>query len=284
VTVRDAVAGAVAALTSAGFTPADARIDAGVIARHLLGWSLADWAARGHDVAPSDFEQRLAGAVARRSRHEPVAYVTGEKEFYGRAFRVAPGVLIPRPETELVVEEAIRVLSPASAPLVADIGTGSGCLAITVGLECPAAAIIATDVSAEALAVARENAVRLRTGNVQFALVGDLEFVPSAAGPLDLVVSNPPYVPERDRVTLAPDVRDYEPAAALFAGEDGLDVIRALVPAAAARLRPGGTLLMEIGAGQADAVQALLMASGFDPAEPVRDLQGIPRVVRARRA
>ena len=283
-TVLDAVAGAVAALTGAGFTPAEARTDAGVIARHLLGWSLADWAARGLDTAPADFGARLSGAAARRSRHEPVAYITGEKEFYGRVFRVSPSVLIPRPETELLLEEAIRVLSSAGAPLIADIGTGSGCLAVTIGLECPATTIIGTDVSAEALAVARENAERLRTVNIQFALVGGLEFVPSAAGLLDLIVSNPPYVPERDRATLAPDVRDYEPAAALFAGEDGLDVIRALAPFAAARLRPGGTLLMEIGAGQADAVQEIFRASLLQPAELVRDLQGIPRVVRARRA
>ena len=282
-TVGDAVAGAVAFLRGAGFTAAEARIDAGVIARHLLGWSLADWAARGQDPAPADFASRLSGAISRRSGHEPVAYITGEKEFYGRSFRLSPAVLIPRPETELLAEAAIRVLASAGATLVADIGTGSGCLAITIAVECPAAIVIGSDVSAEALAVARDNAVRLRTDNVQFALVEPCDFIPGTAGLLDLIVSNPPYVPERDRATLAPDVRDYEPATALFGGEDGLAVIRGLVPIAAARLRPGGSLLMEIGAGQGEAVEALLIASGFDPAEPLRDLQGIPRVVRAHR-
>ena len=282
-TVRDVVTDAVATLSGAGFPSADARIDAAVLARHLLGWSLADWAARDREPAPPDFQQQLRGLVRRRAGHEPVAYLTGQKEFYGRTFRVTRAVLIPRPETELLVEEAVRALSSQHAPLVADIGTGSGCLAITIALECPGATVIGTDISAEAIAVALDNAERLGAANLRFALVNDHEFVP-ADDLFDLIVSNPPYVPQRDRATLAADVRDHEPAGALFGGDDGLDVIRALVPAAAARLRPAGILLMEIGAGQSEAVDRILTASGLTPAEPIRDLQGIPRVVRARRA
>ena len=143
--------------------------------------------------------------------------------------------------------------------------------------------IIGTDISAEAIAVALDNAERLHAANLRFALVGDDEFVPPTDEPVDVIVSNPPYVPQRDRGTLTPDVRDHEPARALFGGDDGLDVIRDLVPAAAARLRPAGTLLMEIGAGQSEAVERILIASGLTPAELIRDLQGIPRVLRAVR-
>jgi release factor glutamine methyltransferase len=282
-TVRDVVTGAVATLSGAGFPTADARIDTGVLARHLLGWSLADWAARDREPAPPDFQEQLRGLIRRRAGHEPVAYLTGLKEFYGRTFRVTRAVLIPRPETELLVEEAMRALSTMRAPLVVDIGTGSGCLAITIALECPRATVIGTDISVEAIAVAFDNAERLRAANLRFALVGDEEFVPTTDGPVDVIVSNPPYVPLRDRGTLTPDVRDHEPARALFGGDDGLDVIRDLVPAAAARLRPAGTLLMEIGAGQSEAVERILTASGLTPAELIRDLQGIPRVLRAVR-
>jgi release factor glutamine methyltransferase len=282
-TVRDVVTRAVATLSGAGFSSADARIDAGVLARHLLGWSLADWAARDREPAPPDFQQPFRELIRRRAGHEPVAYLTGHKEFYGRTFRVTRAVLIPRPETELLVEEALRTLSAMGGPLVVDIGTGSGCLAIAIALECPRATVIGTDISADAIAVALDNAERLRAANVRFALVGNDEFVPMTDAPIDLIVSNPPYVPLRDRGTLALDVRDHEPARALFGGDDGLDIIRALVPAAAARLRPAGILLMEIGAGQLEAVDRILTASGLTPAEPIRDLQGIPRVVRAQR-
>jgi len=282
-TVRDVVTGAVAALSGAGFPSADARIDTGVLARHLLGWSLADWAARDREPAPPGFQEQLRDWIRRRAGHEPVAYLTGEKEFYGRTFRVTRAVLIPRPETELLAEEAMRALSTMRAPLVVDIGTGSGCLAITIALECPRATVIGTDISAEAIAVALDNAERLHAANLRFALVGDDEFVPPTDEPVDVIVSNPPYVPQRDRGTLTPDVRDHEPARALFGGDDGLDVIRDLVPAAAARLRPAGTLLMEIGAGQSEAVERILIASGLTPAELIRDLQGIPRVLRAVR-
>ena len=289
-TVRDAVADATTTLVGAGFPAADARIDAAVLARHLLGWTLTDWVARDREPVPAGFTARLSAAVTRRTHREPVAYITSEKEFFGRPFQVNRAVLIPRPETEWLVDAALEAARQAtspdgrgSGPLILDIGTGSGCLAITLALECPAATVVGTDVSAQAIAMALNNADRLRATNVRFALVGDDEFVPAGAPALDIIVSNPPYVPLRDRPSLAPDVVEYEPALALFGGQDGLDVIRQLVPAAAARLRRGGWLMMEIGAGQEPAVLALVAAGGLAPERSIQDLQGIPRVIRARR-
>jgi release factor glutamine methyltransferase len=289
-TVLAAVQDGIRALVESGFAPDDARTDAAVIARHLLGWTLTDWAARNRDAAPDGFSEQLSALLRRRAAHEPVAYLTGVREFYGREFRVSPAVLIPRPETEMVIEVLLHdgVLSAArrpegndgdahGGPVIVDVGTGSGCLAITLKLEWPAARVIGTDVSAAALAVARANADRLGA---------DVEFVEASLLPagleVDVVVSNPPYVPERDRASLAADVRDFEPAGALFAGPDGLDVIRALVPAAQKALKPGGWLVMEIGAGQADAVAALVEQAGLALARVAPDLQGIPRVVVAQ--
>lgn len=283
-TVRDVVTDGVAVLTGAGFPIDDARIDASVLGRHALGWTLADWAARARESAPDGFAERFRALIARRATREPVAYITGTREFFGRPFMVRPGVLIPRPETELIVEEALRICTGLDAPVVHDIGTGSGCLAISIALECQGAIVLATDISSVALGVACANASSLGAANVTVAAVARHEFVPNDAPDGDVIVTNPPYVAERDRSSLAPDVINYEPPDALFGGEDGLDVIRDLIPAAAKRLKPGGWLLMEIGAGQAEAVSELLRAAGLQPLDPLLDLQAIPRVVRARRA
>jgi release factor glutamine methyltransferase len=281
VTVIESATAAARVLADAGFPLDESQRDVSVLARHLLGWSLTDWAVRNRDDAPAEFAARLDAAVRRRATHEPVAYITGVREFYGREFHVTPAALIPRPETEALVEVALHAATNArtqSALTLIDVGTGSGCLAVTVKLERPSTRVIATDISAAALDVARRNAARLGA---------DVEFVETSLLPphiqADVIVSNPPYIPEHDRATLPADVREFEPAAALFAGPDGLDVIRELVPAAHAALRPGGRLVMEIGAGQADDVAALLKAAGFEGAYIKADLQGIPRVVVARR-
>jgi release factor glutamine methyltransferase len=168
-----------------------------------------------------------------------------------------------------------------SRPLIVDVGTGSGCIAITLALEWPSARVFATDISSAALEVARTNAEALGA-TVEFLQVIDTELFPADLPAAGLIVSNPPYVSERDRASLMPDVRDFEPALALFAGDDGLEVIRALVPAAARALAPGGALVMEIGAGQAEDVIALAAGAGFDLAAVRPDLQGIPRVLVAR--
>jgi release factor glutamine methyltransferase len=288
VTLAEHAADAARTLAAAGLASDDSRQDAALLARWALGWSQAEWLARQREAAAGTFADAYQSAIRRRANREPIAYITGTREFYGRAFRVTPDVLIPRPESELVVEEALALLAAIvptpgpAAPRVADVGAGSGCLAVTLALERPNAHILAIDVSEAALRIAYENARTLGAGSrIEFWRGA---FLPRGVPPLDLVVANPPYVAERDRDQLPIEVRGFEPAQALFGGPDGLRVIRALVPEAATALRSGGWLVMEIGAGQADAVAALLKETGnFTLHHVRRDLQGIPRVVVARR-
>lgn len=270
------------ALESAGVPSDDSRRDAVRLARWLLNWDETQWLLRRAEPAPHTFAAQFEAAIARRRRREPLAYILGEREFYGRAFRVAPGVLVPRPETELIVESALARLPPDSSAAVIDVGTGTGCLAITMALERPGLRITGIDASAAALAVAREN-VR-RHGVLERLPLREADLLHGVAGSVDMIVSNPPYVAERDRPSLAPEVLDYEPAEALFAGPDGLDVIRALVPAAANVLAPGGWLIFEFGWGQAEAVRKLVESTaGLVLADVRRDLQQIPRVAIAQR-
>lgn len=273
-------------LTAAGRDERESRQDLAALARWHLGWTAARWLADQRDQAPAGFVEAIAPLVARRERGEPVAYLTGEREFYGRTFRVTPVVLIPRPETELVVSEALACLAGlasgvTSPPVVVDVGTGSGCIAVTMAIERPVARVIATDVSPDALGVAEDNARRLGVADRIAFHHGSL--LAGVDAPVDLIVSNPPYVAIVDRASLIVDVERYEPAVALFGGNDGLDVIRGLMPAAAAALRPGGWLVMEIGLGQADAVRRLLEADQtWSAIRVLPDLQQIPRVVVAR--
>ncbi|MEO7190546.1 MAG: peptide chain release factor N(5)-glutamine methyltransferase [Vicinamibacterales bacterium] len=285
-TVAAAVSEAIEILVRAGFSRDEARRDTGVLGRALLGWDAARWYAhQADDLATQTHHELLAGA-RRRATHEPVAYITGEREFYGRSFLVTRDVLIPRPETELIVETALELVphgarSTGESVDIVDVGTGSGCLAITLACEWPRARIVASDTSADALSIAVQNATRLgvqdRIAFVCASLAGDVSEA------CDLLVSNPPYVRRIDRDALAVDVRDHEPDAALYGGDDGLQVIEALVPAALRALRPNGLLLMEIGYQQADDVQGLIAGSGLQWIETRRDLNGIPRVVVARR-
>jgi len=278
------VVSAARTLASAGLAADDARRDAALLARHQLGWTHAHWLSHSDDDAPAGFALPFDALIARRARREPVAQITGIREFYGREFKVTSDVLSPRPETEFVIEQALawltaRGLRHTGASTIADVGTGSGCLAITLALEQPYGRVIATDVSAAALDVARDNAARHGLAyHIDFREASLLEGI---AGPFDLIVSNPPYVREIDRASLAPEVREFEPALALFAGADGLDIIRALVPAAALALGSGGALVMEIGAGQADAVAGIVSSAGLTVDHIAPDLQGIPRVVVA---
>jgi release factor glutamine methyltransferase len=276
--VAAAVTAAAARLRAAGFPADDAGRDASVLARGLLEWSLADWLSKRDSAPPPGFVAAFDALVDRRLAREPVAYLLGKREFYGRPFAVRAAVLVPRPETELLVDVARTWIREGNVRTVADVGTGSGCVAITLVLEHPALAVLATDTSPDALSVARLNADTLGAGSIDWRLTDLLDGV---CGPLDLIVSNPPYVPERDRGSLQPDVRDFEPALALFAGADGLDVIRRLVPAASATLRAGGGLVMEVGFGQSAGVTSLLEAAGFSDVTWHADLQGIPRVVAA---
>jgi len=278
-TLAAAVASGAARLRAAGFTREDADRDAGVLARGLLGWSLADWMSRRDDVASPDWLNTFEALIGRREAREPVAYLLGTREFYGRPFAVTSSVLIPRPETELLVDLALEWCRAAGARSALDVGTGSGCIAVTLALESPALVVTGLDCSADALATARQNALALGGADRLVWRLSDL--LTAVTGSVDLIVSNPPYVPERDRAGLSRDVRDFEPGLALFGGPDGLDVIRRLIPAAAACLRPGGALIMEVGAGQSDAVTSLLADAGFSAVTWHADLQAIPRVVIA---
>jgi release factor glutamine methyltransferase len=256
----------------------DAGLDARVLAGFVLGWDAAHLLADGRDDEPRGFLERYAIVVERRSRREPVAYITGEKEFWNLSFEVSPAVLIPRPETELIIETALAQFHDSAAHLlVADVGTGSGCLAVVLASRRPHTTVTATDVSADALQVAGRNAARHGVANrIRFIETDLLEGVD---GPFDLIVANPPYVPEGDRRTLQPDVRDYEPPLALFAGDDGLAIIRRLLAQVTGRLAPSGTLMFELGFGQALAVDELISrAPGLRMIDLTRDLQGIPRV------
>ena len=281
-TVHESLARAVGLLEDAGFTPQDARADVSVLARHALGWTMAEWAVRLRDDAPPDLGDRLGQMAARRARHEPIAYITGTREFYGRPFHVTPSVLIPRPETEGLIDEALKLRRVGSRPVIIDVGTGSGCIAITLALEWPGSRVIGTDVSPAALEVAQSNARALGADAAEFVHVAAGEFFPAHLTGVDLVVSNPPYVREQDRESLAVDVRDFEPHTALFAGGDGLDLIRLLIPHAANALSRGGMLLMEIGAGQAAAIPELLRTADLELVDIRPDLQGIARIVVAR--
>ncbi len=282
-TIADSVTRAVSTLTAAGLAATEARQDAAVLARHHLHWDLAHWLGHQRDDAPGGFEPAFMRLIARRAAHEPVAYITGEREFYGRIFAVSPAVLIPRPETELVVEEALQAIAASNAPTIIDVGTGSGCLAITLACECPGAHVFATDVSPSALEVAMRNAMRLEVPHpIEFrhgAYFADIEDV------ADVIVSNPPYVPDGDRVWMAPEVADREPAVALFSGRNGLDCIIELIARAPTHLRSGGRLIIEFGHGQAEGVRQLVERNPQLTLIEIRpDLQNIPRVAVIARA
>ena len=219
--------------------------------------------------------------MERRVEGEPIQYITGVQEFYGLALAVTPAVLIPRPETELLVEAVLGRLPRAGVLRVADVGTGSGAIAIALAWHLAEARVVAIDCSAEALVVARRNAaahgVEERIEFVEGDLLGGL----AAGAPLDAVVSNPPYIPEDDRAGLERQVREFEPGLALFAGQDGMAMYDRLLPQAWARLQPGGLLALEIGAGQREAVARRLGA--WAGVQFLEDLRGIPRTVLARR-
>jgi len=283
VVLRAALQQARERLIAAGIEAGEAMLDAELLARHALGWDRATLVARLGDETPTRLEAALVPLLERRVRREPMAYILGVQEFWGRDFRVGPGVLIPRPETELLVEEALawaRERASSAPPVVVDIGTGSGCLAITLALELAGAVVHATDISPAALAVAEENA-RHFGATVRFHCGPLLDSVPP---PVDLLVSNPPYVTRAAYASLQPEVRAYEPESALVGGNDGLDVIRQVFAAAGHWLAPGGRLLLEIGYDQAEAVARL--AAERPELELLRiapDLQGIPRAVVAAR-
>ena len=277
-TLAERVAEAARHLAGAGIDARDAAFDAEVLARWALGWDRATYLARWREPAPPGFEDRFGPLVARRRGREPVARITGRREFWGLDFEITPAVLVPRPESELLVETALARLGDRAARwAVADVGTGSGCLAVALARELPRARVTATDIGPEALAAARRNAARHGAEDrVAFHRADLLDGLP---GPYDLIVSNPPYVPDAVIDTLTPEVSRHEPAAALRGGPDGLTTVRRLVAAAADRLRPGGWLVLEIGAGQSGDAAVIARRAGMRVIDVRPDLQGIPRAV-----
>ncbi|MBK8271184.1 MAG: peptide chain release factor N(5)-glutamine methyltransferase [Planctomycetes bacterium] len=264
----------------------DARLCAELLLAKAMGCQKIMLYTRINDP-PTD-EQRTAfrEMVKAAAEHRPIAYVVGRKEFYSLDFTVTPDVLIPRLETELLVEKTLAwcKTNPWESYTLLDIGTGSGCIAVTLCKKLPTISAVATDLSKAALAVAEENAkAHAVTNRVRFAesdLLDLIETVAPASG-FDIIVSNPPYVAQADAATLPRNVRDFEPHAALFAGADGLSIYRRLAGSVATRMKPGGTLLLEIGRGQGDAVVEMFVEkAGLTLAGRYKDLAGIERTLQ----
>jgi len=267
-------------LGRAGIT--EARVEAELLLRHALGCTRESLLARLQEPVPAEATGHFFQLVERRRGRVPVQYIIGTQEFYGLSFRVTPAVLIPRPETEGVVEQTALAFENARAPRIADIGCGSGCIAVALAHTLRDAELVAIDRSKAALAIARENA--LRHGVVARVELLESDLLEAVAdSDLDAVVSNPPYIPDEELAGLEPEVTEHEPRDALSGGADGLDVIRRLVPQAHRALRPGGMLVLEIGHGQSQAVETLLREAALLHERTVPDLAGIPRIVIARK-
>lgn len=260
------------------------RLDAEVMLAHVLGVDRIGLVTDAFRPLTKEELARYRALHVRRRAGEPVAYLRGMREFYGRPFQVDRRVLIPRPDTETLVDvalEATRAVSLAGAIL--DLCTGSGCVAITIAAERPTMRVIGTDLSEDALIVARDNAIRLGVADHTTFVAGDLFDALQAADRFDAITANPPYIPRQEVDELAVDIRRFEPHLALSGGDDGMDVTRRIVAGALARLEPEGTLALEVGAGQATDVGELLRAAGYDDVRTTRDFAGIERVVSGRK-
>jgi release factor glutamine methyltransferase len=277
VTLREAISYAVSQFQRAG-NKNPAR-DAELLLLHATGLTRTNLITQPERLLTAAETTKYRELIARRERSEPIQYIIGEREFYGLSFKVAPGVLIPRPETEHLVEAALERIPPGVPARIADVGTGSGAIAVALAVARPLLQVIATDLSPAALKIAEANAsAHGVAGQIQFChsdLLNGME-----DGGFDMVVSNPPYIADGERDVLDTEVRDYEPAMALFAGPTGVEIYERLIPQANRTLRPGGWLLMEIGAGQQSQLQQLL--EGWREISFIADLQGIPRVAIAQ--
>ena len=274
-TVAERLADARTRLEAAGVPAADAPLDVEVLARHALGWDRAKLLVHSHENEPPDFAPRFAALISRRVQREPVAQIVGVREFWERDFEVTHDVLVPRPETEIIVEEALAFAREHACARVIDVGTGSGCLAVTIACELPDVRVIATDVSDAALAVAARNARRYDVDDRMTFVRSDV--LTALDDIADLIVSNPPYVPEVDASAMQPEVVRYEPHVALFAGPTGLEVMRRLFVQARDRLAHRGRLVVEFGFGQAASVKELAATTGWTMVALREDLQRIPR-------
>jgi release factor glutamine methyltransferase len=280
-TIREYVAAASDRLREAGITTA-ANLDARLLAQHVLGWDTSRLLMSAGELPPDTFTAAYDALVSRRAAREPLAYITGHKEFWNLEFEVSAAVLIPRPETELVVEAVLDVVPQKQLFTMIDACTGCGNIAVAVAHERAAARIVATDISEAALDVARRNATRYGVeGRVNFVradLFGDVE------GPVDVVTANPPYVARRSERGLEPEVGGHEPHVALFGGDEGLSIVERVVHEAPRLIRPGGHLIFEFGFGQDVEVETLVGSSPDLTLVGIkRDLQGIARTVVASR-
>jgi release factor glutamine methyltransferase len=259
----------------------DAGVDNPRLDARLL-WEHTDRIQRSALVAYDRRDYIFDKLIDRRAAHEPLAYITGHREFWSLDFEVGPGCLIPRPDTETLIEELRRIVPDKAAPLaILDLGTGSGCILLAALTEYPNAHGVGVDASPEALAWAARNvAAHQLEGRASLLQTGWLE---EASPGFDVVLSNPPYIPSADIAALEPEVRDHEPRSALDGGPDGLDAYRALSTRIAHLLRPGGHALLEIGIGQADPVIHLMAAGNLEVLRTVKDLAQIPRAIVARR-
>jgi release factor glutamine methyltransferase len=291
----DARHGSAHALTAAGARRAVANklraagidspeLDARILVAHALALDHAALAAADTRVLDRAEADAIAALARRRLAHEPVARILGRKEFWSLSLRVDAATLVPRPETETVVEAALAAIDAGGARArslrIADLGTGCGALVLALLSELPNAFGIGTDTCLGALAVARDNAQNLGLARAAFLAC---DMTAALVGPFDAIVSNPPYIASGDIAELAPEVRDFDPRAALDGGPDGLDYYRIIAATAPALLRPGGVIVIELGIGQAQAVAALFAAAGLSPSPPRADLNGVPRALVVRK-
>lgn len=275
--IATAISNAAGILDGAGI--AEARREASSLMAFVLKEDAAFLIAHSDDSLAAPYKMMFDGCVRRRAKHEPFQYITGRQEFWRLDFEVTSDVLIPRPETEQLVEKAIEILSANDAPRFCEIGVGSGCIAVAILHSVRKAAAVGIDISQNALAVARRNAETHLVADRLELCAGDL--FAGVAGRFDMIVSNPPYIPDDGVAYLQPEVRDFEPRSALAGGADGLDIVRRILAASPEHLKPNGYLLFEIGIDQARTVEALFDQAIWQAQAVLPDLQQIPRIVVA---